>query len=71
MTVAKNAHQGMNLLMVHTPLKNCTSSSQSTLTTCTQSSKLPSMTAASIAHLAFFTPHSVLINLNTRLTQIC
>jgi len=65
MTAEKNAYQGMNLLIVHTPLKSCTSSSQSTLSTCTQSSKLPSMTAASIAHLTFFTPHSVLINLNT------
>lgn len=71
MTVDKNAHQGMNLLMAHTPLKNCTSSSQSALSTCTQSSKLPRMTAASIAHLTFFTPYSVLIKHLTRLAQLC
>lgn len=69
MTVEKNAHQGMNLLMVHTPLKNCTSSSHSALSTCTHSSRLPRMTQASITHLVLFTPPSVLKVKVTRLAQ--
>lgn len=68
---AKNAHQGMNVLMAHTPLKNCTSSSHNALSTCTQSSTLPKITAASIAHFAFFTQYSAFKNQTARLAQVC